>query len=304
MSSALPAWARSREMRAILAMCVAMLLFVGNDIFNKLAREHWPTGQVLVVRGLMAVALLLTWVSMSGHWRKLGGMLHPTVLRRGGLEALVAPMFITVLGLIPLSDALAILMASTLIGTALSVPLLGETVGWRRWTAICIGFAGMLLVVQPTGAAANWGGVLAILSAFCVALRDISTRFVPRRIPSVIIAFATALGAWFGGLCLLPFETAAPFEGIVLLYLLGSAIFVVLGNYATILAFREVEIVIVSPFRYSSMIWGTLASGLIFGQWPTWIVLVGMMLIVGSGLYTLHRERVRRIKAEAFLPAE
>jgi drug/metabolite transporter (DMT)-like permease len=290
----LPEWAKTREVRAIAAMCLAMALFAGNDVFNKLSREHWPTGQVLAVRGLLAVSLMFMLVIASGHGGKLKRLFHPNVMLRGGIEGIVAPLFITALGLLPLHDTLAILMASTLIGTALSVPILGEQVGWRRWTAILIGFAGVLLVLQPSGAAGNWGGALALLCAFCVAFRDISTRFVPREIPSVLIAFATGLGAWFGGIALLPFETMQPFTMQIAFYLAGSALFIVCGNYAAVIAFREVEISIVSPFRYTSMIWGTLASGFVFGQWPGWVVGLGMMLIVGSGLYTLHRERVRR----------
>jgi drug/metabolite transporter (DMT)-like permease len=249
----LPDWAKTREMRAIAAMCMAMLLFVGNDIFNKLAREHWPTGQVLAVRGIMAIALLLIWVRIAGHIGRLKDMLHVSVLRRGALEGLVAVMFITVLGLIPLADALAILMASTLIGTALSVPLLGEKVGWRRWLAILAGFFGMLLVVQPTGQSANWGGLLAVACAIGVAFRDISTRFVPKTIPSIVITLATATGAWLAGILLLPFETLQPFDGQVMFYLVCSAFFIMSGNFFAVLAFREAEIAVVSPFRYNDL---------------------------------------------------
>ncbi len=219
----LPEWTKTREMRAIAAMCMAMFLFVGNDIFNKLAREHWPTGQVLAVcagdGGWPAPALGLAERASAPH----SG--HAASLRAapGRLEGLVAAAFITVLGLIPLSDALAILMASTLIGTALSVPLLGETVGWRRWTAILIGFTGMLLVVRPEGGSMNWGGLLAVACAIGVAFRDISTRFIPKDVPSIVITLATAIGAWLGGIALLPFEQAQPFDAHVMLYLLCSA---------------------------------------------------------------------------------
>jgi drug/metabolite transporter (DMT)-like permease len=292
--ASLPEWAKGKEVRAIAAMCIAMALFVGNDIFNKLSREMWPTGQVLATRGVLATAFLLLWVYWAGLWGSLGATFRWPVLRRGLLEGFVAVLFIKALGLIPLSDISAILMASTLIGTALSVPFLGESVGWRRWTAILVGFAGMLLVVRPTGDAANWGGLLAVASAIGVALRDIATRFVPREVPSLIVTLATVIGAWLSGIVLLPFETLAPFNPTVMLYLLCAAMLIIAGNYFSVIAFREVEIAVVSPFRYTTMIWSTLASGLVFGQWPGAIVGLGMALIVGSGLYTLHRERIRR----------
>jgi drug/metabolite transporter (DMT)-like permease len=293
-----PAWLRSKEMRAICAMCAAMALFVGNDIFNKLSRAYWPTGQILCVRGLMALSLMMIWVYAAGLLSRLRDITHIGVIRRGALEGCVAILFIMGLGMMPLSDALAILMASALVGTALSVPLLGEKVGWRRWTAILVGFCGMLLVVQPGGSVGNTGGMLMVLCAIGVAFRDISTRFIPKSIPSLIVTLGTAIGTFVAGTILMMFEELAPFDPKVMFYLFCSACFIICGNYASVLAFREVEISVVSPFRYTSMIWGTLASGLIFSQWPSLIVCAGMALIVGSGLYTLHRERVRMRHAQ------
>jgi drug/metabolite transporter (DMT)-like permease len=299
----LPHWLASKEMRAIVAMCVAMALFVGNDIFNKMSRVYWPTGQILCVRGMMAVSLMLIWVRAAGLMPQLKDIVQFGVIRRGALEGCVAILFIMGLGMMPLSDALAILMASTLIGTALSVPLLDEKVGWRRWTAILVGFCGMLLVVQPSGSAGNIGGILMVLCAIGVAFRDISTRFIPKSVPSLIITLGTALGTFVAGTALMMFEDFAPFDPWVIFYLFCSACFIICGNYASVLAFREVEIAVVSPFRYTSMIWGTLASGLVFSQWPSLVVCLGMALIVGSGLYTLHRERIRMRQSQQLMPS-
>jgi drug/metabolite transporter (DMT)-like permease len=284
---------RTKEFRAIASMCAAMLFFVGNDSFNKLAREFWPTGQVLATRGAMAVVVFLLVVRLSGHWGQLKSMLHKTVIRRGALEGFVAVLFIAALGLLPLQIALAAIMTSTLFGTALSVPILGEKVGWRRWLAILVGFAGMLLVLRPTGDVSLLGAGLALACAFGVGMRDLATRFVPREIPSVIVTLATVLGAFTGGLCLLPFETPAPFAIEPLMYLAGSTVFVLAGNFAAVYAFREVEIGLVSPFRYTNLFWGLIAGWFVFGEWPTSYVWTGVVLILASGLYTLYRERIR-----------
>jgi drug/metabolite transporter (DMT)-like permease len=294
---------QSKELRAILAMCAAMLLFVGNDVFNKLAREHWPTGQILVFRGLMALALLLPIVRAMGHWNDLVYLKNGAAFRRGALESVVAILFITALGLMPLQALLAALMAATLIGTALSVPMLGEVVGWRRWVAVLVGFVGMLLVLRPTGDVSLIAGVMALACAICVAIRDIATRFVPKVVPSIIITVATVLGALAGGLALLPFQTMAPFTWEVTGYLAGSAFFVVLGNFAAVMAFREVEIAIVSPFRYTNLVWGVIAGWFFFGEWPNRVMWIGVALIVASGLYALHRERIRHKERERLIAA-
>jgi drug/metabolite transporter (DMT)-like permease len=154
-------------------------------------------------------------------------------------------------------------------------------------------------VAQPTGGSTALGGLLMVISAFGVAARDISTRFVPRTIPSLIVALATCIGAMLGGVLMLPFSTLAPFEGPVLAYVVSAAVLIVLGNFMSVLAFREVAIATVSPFRYTSAIWGILASGLVFGQWPSALVYGGMALIIGSSLYILHRERVKGVERPA-----
>jgi drug/metabolite transporter (DMT)-like permease len=287
--------ATTREVTAAIgALCLAMLFFSFNDVFTKFARAYWPTGQVLSLRGAMALALMLIWLRLAGLHGRIGAIGERPVMLRAALEGLVAILFIAAIGLLPLANLVAIVMASTLIGTALSVPILRESVGWRRWSAIGVGFVGMLFVVQPTGEASALGVVLAVASAFGIACRDLSTRFVPSAIPSLVVTLGTVLGSCLAGVALLPFEEAAPVEPIVIAYLAGSAVCIIAGNYCSILAFRKVAIGIVSPYRYTSVIWATLASGLIFGEWPGALVGVGMALIVASGLYTLHRERVRR----------
>jgi drug/metabolite transporter (DMT)-like permease len=294
---------QTKEFRAIASMCAAMLFFVGNDTFNKLARDFWPTGQVLATRGAMAIVLFLIVVRLSGHWDKLDALVHKTVLRRGVLEGLVAVLFIAALGMLPLQIALAAIMTSTLFGTALSVPILGEKVGWRRWGAILLGFAGMLLVLRPTGDVSMLGAGFALACAMGVAIRDLATRFVPREIPSVIVTLATVVGAFTGGVVLLPFETPAPFAWEPLLYLAGSTVFVLAGNFSAVYAFREVEIGLVSPFRYTNLFWGLIAGWFVFGEWPTTWVWVGVALIMASGLYTLHRERIRHRQREKLIAA-
>lgn len=282
-------------MRGIIAMMLAMALFVLNDTVVKLARMHWDAGQILVVRGLFALALLAFWLSLGRFWDRVGMIRHRTLILRGALEAGIAAAFITALGMMPLADITAILMLAPLIITALSMVLFGEKVGWRRWSAVVVGFCGMLLVVQPGGAIPFSALVLALLSVIGVAFRDIVTRRIPAEIPSVIVAITSTLGTLVGGTLIsgtgAGWQPATPY---LVLLMASAAAFVMLGNYAMIEACRDVELSVVSPFRYAVMLWAVLLGIVVFGDWPTPIALAGIALIGASGLYTLHRERIRR----------
>ena len=284
-----------KNLRGIIAMMLAMALFVLNDTFVKLARVHWDAGQTLVVRGVFALVFLLVWLKLSGIADRLGTMFHRTLVLRGAIEGMIATSFITAISEIPLADITAILMLAPLIITALSMVIFGEKIGWRRWSAVVVGFCGMLLVVRPGGSIPLFSLGLALLAVIGVGFRDIVTRRIPPEIPSVVVAITSTLGTFLGGALVsaggMGWQPATPH----LLMLTGSAAaFVVLGNYAMIEACRDVELSVVSPFRYAVMLWAILLGIVVFGEWPTPIAIAGLVLIGASGLYTLHRERIRQ----------
>jgi drug/metabolite transporter (DMT)-like permease len=284
-----------KNLRGIFAMMLAMGAFVVNDTLVKLVRVHWETGQVLAVRGVFALLLLTVWIVAAGQFGRLGAIRRPSLVGRGVLEAAIAAAFITALGMMPLADITAILMMAPLLITALSMVLFGEKVGWRRWSAVAVGFAGMLLVIRPGGnSVAPLALGLALASVVGVALRDLMTRRVPADIPSVIIAVTSTLGTFAIGLAL---SALGGEWRPITLQLVGlsaaAAAFVILGNYAIIEACRDVELSVVSPFRYVVILWAVFLGYTVFGQIPTPVSIAGIALIAASGLYTLHRERIR-----------
>lgn len=285
-----------KNMRGIIAMVLAMACFVGNDTLVKLARVHWETGQILVIRGIFSLSMLFTWLRVSGGWSRIGQMTRPLLVLRGGIEATIAVTFITAIGLMSIADITAILMLAPLIITALSMIFFGEKVGWRRWSAVLVGFLGMMLVIRPGGnAMPPFALALALASVIGVGFRDILTGRIPGDIPSVVIALTSTIGTMAGGAVLLASGNAwRPLSGEVIALLAGAAGFVVLGNYAMIEASRDVELSVVSPFRYTVIAWAVLMGIVVFGEWPAPVAMLGIALISGSGLYTLHRERVRR----------
>ena len=276
-------------------MMLAMAFFVANDTLVKLARVQWEAGQILVIRGVFAVIMLAIWAQASGLTRRIGDIAHPKLLLRGGMEATIAMSFITALGVMPLADITAILMAAPLIITALSMVLLRERIGWRRWSAVVVGFGGMLLVVRPGGTEIPLMALaLAIYSVIGVGLRDLLTRQIPMDIPSVIVAMTSTIGTLLGGgVLVLMTGIWRPLGQAELLYTAGAAGFVILGNLAMIEACRDVELSVVSPFRYVVIVWAVALGIVVFGDWPQPVALLGIALIGASGLYTLHRERIR-----------
>jgi drug/metabolite transporter (DMT)-like permease len=279
--------------RGIAAMIVAMAAFVVQDSFVKLAAASWPTGQVLVVRGVFACFFALCLVIALGHARELRLLASPPALFRSAVEALLALSFISALAMLPLADITAIILVSPLLITAGSAVLLQERVGWRRWLAVAAGLAGMLLVIKPGGAGYGTASALAVACAFLVAIRDLYTRMIKAEIPSPVLAQGSAIGTVIAGGLLSLVAPWAAFDARALMYLALAAIFVVAGNYTVILAFRQAETSLVSPFRYTAIIWAAIAGYVVFGETPDHAGFAGIALIVASGLYTLHRERIR-----------
>jgi len=284
--------AQSRNLKGMLAMCVAMAMFVANDALVKLATVHAGTHQILLVRGIFASALVIIAVFWTGVWRQWRQMSDRLLLLRCALEVFVAYTFIMALGVLAIADLTAILLLSPLIITAISALALKETVRWRRWAAVIIGFMGMLLVVKPGASGFQLAALLGVASTIGVACRDLVTRRLAGNLPTLLVATAGVLSLTaFGGLLSfgLPWQ---PLDRYVILLLAGAALTVLLGNVAIIMAFRDVDVSAVSPFRYTVIVWAVLAGIVIFGDVPEPAAWLGILLIVGSGLYTLYRETV------------
>jgi drug/metabolite transporter (DMT)-like permease len=282
------------NIRGIIAMCLAMAFFVANDIFVKLAAASWPVHQIMAIRGVMASSLVLGYIFYMRQQGQMRELLHPLVILRGICESLVAFAFITALVSMPLADITSILMISPLLITIAGAFFLGEDVRWRRWLAITVGFVGMLLIVRPGGADFNFATLLAIISAFGVAARDLITRAMPSTVPSLMVTLSSTVAVMLAGIALSVVKPLAAYEAIAFYHCVGAALTVALGNYATVMAFRNVEVSVVAPYRYTLIIWAVLGGYLVFGNSPAPIAWLGIFLIIGSGIYTMNRERLAK----------
>ena len=284
--------------RGILAMLAAMTCFIANDTLLKLASTQLGAGEIMAVRGAFASALALGLVAASQAHGQLLTLFSPRVMLRAAVEASVAFLFISSLAHLPLANITAILQAAPLIMTLMVVALGIERVGWRRWAAIGVGFLGVLLIVKPDPAAFNLYAGLALLSAVLVAVRDLVTRSIGAEVPSIVVTLSTTVAVGLVGAALATVEGWRPVDAPRLLLLGAAAGFVTLGNLAIILAFRRADVAVVSPFRYVVILLSIVLGWAVFGELPDAASWLGIALIGGSGIYTIHRERVRRRAAQ------
>lgn len=286
------------NLRGILAMTGASIVFVFSDALAKYTAAYWPIAQILTVRGFFAIAVGLAAVIWAGTWRSLPLIRSRLIVGRSVVEGYTALSFLCALPLMPLADLTSLLMLSPLVITAIATLFLGETVGWRRWSAIGLGFLGMLLVVQPSGAPAGapyyyWGVVLGLMAVAGVAMRDLLTRRLSPGMPSTVVTLGASIGSCCAGILLSVREPWAEFHWVPLVCCILAAVIVTTGNFLIVLACRGVDLSIVAPYRFSSVFWSILIGALAFSEIPNLISLGGMAMIVASGVYTLHRERVR-----------
>lgn len=283
-------------------MLAAMAAFILNDTLVKLAAASMPPGEIMALRGLFASTLTICLVLANGHGRDIPSVFSPRVAIRALLEAAVAFLFIAALARLPLANITAIMQATPVVLTVMTVVLGIERVGWRRALAICVGFGGVLMIVRPSPSGFDIHALVALGAAFLVAGRDLVTRFVDPRIPSLLITLSTTLAVAAAGLVLGIGETWTVPAPDDLVLLAGAAALVTLGNFGIITAFRHTDVSVVSPFRYTIVIFSIGLGYAVFGDLPDALACLGILLIAGSGIYTIHRDHLTRRQAALATP--
>ncbi|MCW5731454.1 MAG: DMT family transporter [Alphaproteobacteria bacterium] len=283
--------------RGIVTMCAAMAVFIVNDAIVKHVSESLGGGQLIFLRGLFATLLILATARAMGLLGRPAQYLSGPVLLRAVVDAVATFTYLTALFNMPIANVTAINLASPLILTALAVVVLKELVGWRRWSAIFVGFMGVLLVIQPTAEGFNIYALVALAATLMHAARDLVTRRIPASVPSLVPTLVTAIVVCLlaGGISLV--EGWRPVAPRHLAFLLMASVFLAVGYYLIIDAMRHGEMSLVGPFRYTGLLWALLLGYFIWGDVPNLAASLGIVLLIGSGLYTLHRERIRAREA-------
>lgn len=278
----------------IVAMLASMACFVANDTLLKLASAHLPLGEMIFLRNTVATAFVAVLAMAGGGFATVrGAPLRLIGLRVVG-EVGATILYLTALLLMTIGDITAIGQFTPLVLTAAGAIFLGEPVGWRRWLAAGAGFLGVLLIVRPGSSAfAPAAGIVFAAMGF-VVLRDLATRLIPTTVPTLFITFLSSAAVLIASFAFLPFETWIWPPASDAALVAAAGVFLSGGYVLIIVAVRAGEIAVVSPFRYSVMIYALIAGFAVWSEAPDGLSLLGVAIVIGAGLYTFHREHVRR----------
>jgi drug/metabolite transporter (DMT)-like permease len=292
--------AASDNTRGIIYMIVAMTTFTLNDTFMKLATQTVPLSEAIAVRGSLTLVALLVLARIMGVSQLVpaaGDRKFMAMRTLGEVGATIT--FLLALRQMPLANLSAILQSLPLAVTLGAALLLKEKVGWRRMTAILIGFSGVMMIVRPGTEGFNIWSVLALISVGFVVIRDLSTRQFSSNLPSVVIAIYSALAVTAMGYAGLALESWKALATVEVLMLCGASAMLIMGYMFIVMAMRVGDVSIIAPFRYTSLITAIVMGWLAFGALPGSWTLGGATIVVAMGLYTYMREHQlqRRIAA-------
>jgi drug/metabolite transporter (DMT)-like permease len=283
----------------ILMMLLGMSLFTFNDALGKWLVTDYAVGMLLAIRSLFGAILLAPLIARAGLRSVFAVKRLPLHLVRVGCVAGEVALFYWAVRSLPLADVMTIYMAAPLIVTALSVPLLGEKVGWRRWAAVLVGFAGVVLVLNPTGSFDPVPSLVALAGATVFSLGMITTRLLRADGNLTLVSFQT-FGTGILGAATLPAVWTPP--GVMDFVLLGALGVVALGGHAAMNRSLQISpAAVVVPFQYVSIVWAVVLDLVVWGTAPSVRVALGATLIIASGLFVFHREQAlkRGTAAEA-----
>lgn len=279
------------NLRGAAFITAAMLGFTLNDAAMKLALQDMTLYQAVFLRGFLASSLMAVMAWRQGAFRRLSTLTDKALWLRTLAEILGTICFLTALANMELANATMILQSLPLLITLGAAWFLGEAVGWRRYTAILIGFVGVVIIIRPGAEGFNIFSLLVMAAAICFATRDLATRRIASGMPSGLIALSASLAIWvMSGVGML----AQPFDPVDLtagLALVTSAVFLMIGYVFSILAMRTGDVGFTSPFRYTGIVFAIVVGYWVFGEIPGVAVILGGAIIVATGLFTLYRER-------------
>jgi drug/metabolite transporter (DMT)-like permease len=270
-------------------MLLSVFLFSCMDATVKLATADYPVGQIIFFRNLVAFLPIAWFIRRAGgvrvlRTRQLGAHLQRSVV---GVVAMATGF----LGysFLPLGDAVSLEQSGPIFLTALAVPLLGERVGWRRWAAVGVGFAGVLVMTRPGAGLFNPAALLSLTAAFCYALAMIAIRRLGRTDGPATAVFYFTICAVLAGAASLPFAWVTPdWRGLAVLVAIG--LFGGFAQMAMTEAFRIAPVALIAPFNYASLVFAMIFGYAFWGEVPDSYLLTGAAIVVASGLYILHRE--------------
>jgi len=275
-------------------MLLAVAVFSVMDALLKLLAAHYAPMQVAFLRGVTSMPFVLLPVLVRGRAKRLRIVNLRLHLFRGALSVLMLGSFIFAVRESSLATTYSIFMCAPLVVAALSAPMLGESVGRAQWAAICVGLAGVLLMLRPSGG--DWvsvGSIAAVLAAMCYSLAVITLRVLARTdtTESMVFWFTVLLSVGAGLLSIVDWR---PIQHADWPLLVGVGLAGAIAQHFITEAFRNAPVSVVTPLEYTALVWGVVLDFAIWNVLPGAATLLGGAIVVGAGLYVLRREAVRR----------
>jgi drug/metabolite transporter (DMT)-like permease len=299
-------------LRGVLYLCAALFIFSFQDVMVKLLSDRYPAHQIVFVRAIIALPLMFMIVHFESGLGTLATR-HPFMHALRSFIGFGAFFFYYLaLSTMPLTAVVAIWFTSPLFITALAVPILGEKVGWRRWSGILFGFAGAMVIVQPGTETFQPAALMPVLAAFCYSVSAVMGRKMGITESGSVMAFYMMITFFYmGGLVGLILAHLPPVEGatgtlkflllpwtmptgIELAMLMMIGVISAVGFWLIATAYRIGHSPTVAPFEYTAMLWATILSFLLWGELPKSTTIIGTLMIIASGIYVLRREAIKR----------
>ena len=279
---------RSARLAGIGLMLLSIFMFSFGDAMGKFIVATYSVGQLLWLRACAALLVLLPMV-----WTRRADFLH---LERPWLQLLrvtlstveVAAFFLATVYL-PLADVITYYLAGPIFVTAMSGLVLGEHIGWRRWTAILVGFCGVLIALRPSAQTISWPAMIALGGSLSFAVLMLITRSL-RATPDIVLATSQFGGTFVLGLVLSPFGWVTPTPGSLVLFFTAGLISVA-ALFCVNRSLKLAPASVVVPYQYSMIVWAVIFGFAVFGDVPSWATIIGASIIIAAGLYIFVREQ-------------
>jgi drug/metabolite transporter (DMT)-like permease len=274
-------------------MICGTALLIGNDAASKYLTESFPVGQVICLRQAAALVAMVPYIVWVAGGASLRVHAWGRQIARGAMLAVSSALMVTGLSLLPLATVTAITFVGPIFVALMSVPMLGERVNAARWTAIALGFAGVLIAVRPTSAAFEWALLIPVATAFASGTRDIMSRQLSRTDSSISILFVSTGIVMLAGLATIPFGWNAVSWPAAGWFLVAGALHAG-ANFLMIEAFRLGPAAMIAPFRYTSLLWALIIGFAVWGDMPDPWIMAGGVVIVAAGILMLRSEAPAR----------
>ncbi|NNF78494.1 MAG: DMT family transporter [Rhizobiales bacterium] len=298
--------------KAVTYLCAGLFIFSFQDIIVKLLSSTFPVHELVMIRGLIAAPLIFLYVHYDSGFQTLSVKRPWAHLLRSFCMFLSYITFYLALAAIPLTTAVALFFTAPLIITALSIPMLGERVGWRRWLGVLFGFCGVLVILRPGSEGLQWAALLPVLAAAGYGFSQLLGRRLGANDSASVMSFYTNItfvycgaamalvlgdGAYAdgteGAMSFLLRAWVVP-NGLEMAMIATTGVIATFGFILLTQAYRVGEANKVAPFEYSVMVWASLLSFIFFGTLPDIYTLIGAGMIAASGIYILYRERTNK----------